>query len=245
METPNPVALITGAARRIGAGLGQSLHEHGYDIVLHYSRSGDQALALADTLNNTRANSCLAVQADFTDPQAVSRLASVTRDWKQSLHVLVNNAAGFYPTPFLEAGQSDWEDLFTTNVRVPFFLTQALLPLLKQSGGCVVNMVDAMVDRPAPDHSLYCMTKSALVTMTRSLAKELAPEVRVVGISPGAILWPDDDVLSAADKRRILAGVPLHRQGEIADICRTLHFLVENAPYITGQIIAVDGGRSL
>lgn len=245
MKTPKPVALVTGAARRIGAGLCRSLHEQGYDVVLHYSRSGDQALALADTLNNLRANSCLAVQADFNDPQAVTHLASVTRDWKQSLHVLVNNASSFYPTPFHKADQQAWDELFTTNVRVPYFLTQALLPLLQQSEGCVINIVDAMLDRPAPDHSLYGMTKTALVSMTRSLAKELAPTVRVAGISPGAILWPEDPPLTESAKEAILAAVPLQRQGEIEDICRTLDFLVNNASYLTGQIITVDGGRSL
>jgi pteridine reductase len=245
MTTDNKVALITGSAKRIGAFTAEYFHSRGYDIILHYRHSGDAAKSLRDCLNASRPHSCIALHADLADPTAWEQLAEQARSWKHRLDLLVNNASSYYPTEFGKTTQAQWNDLFASNAMAPFFLTQALTPLLQQSNGCVVNIVDINADRPLPNYTPYCMAKAALKAMTLSLAQVLAPQVRVNGIAPGAIIWPTHGQTSEADQQALLARTPMQSMGSPEDIARTIYFLAEKAPFITGQIIAVDGGQSL
>lgn len=245
MTTDNKVALITGSAKRIGAFTAEYFHSRGYDIILHYRHSGDTAKSLRDRLNASRPHSCIALHADLADPTAWEQLAEQARSWKHRLDLLVNNASSYYPTEFGKTTQAQWNDLFASNAMAPFFLTQALTPLLQQSNGCVVNIVDINADRPLPNYTPYCMAKAALKAMTLSLAQVLAPQVRVNGIAPGAIIWPTHGQTSEADQQALLARTPMQSMGSPEDIARTIYFLAEKAPFITGQIIAVDGGQSL
>lgn len=248
--TPNPgvlagqVALITGAAQRIGATLARVLHGAGCQLMLHYRRSADAAQALAAELNAVRSGSVATLGADLVDPAAPAAMIEQVRDRFGRLHILVNNASSFYPTPLATASAADWDDLMGSNLRGPFFLAQAAAPLLREGGGCIVNLVDIYAERPLAEHPVYCMAKAGNAMMVKSLARELGPEVRVNGISPGAILWPEQGLDETA-KATILKRTALARAGGPEDIGRTLLFLVRDAPYITGQIIAVDGGRTL
>ncbi len=244
-EHKNKVALITGSAKRIGAHTAAYLHEQGYDVILHYRNSGDAAKALRDQLNGARPHSCIALHADLADPAAWEQLAEQTRSWKHRLDLLVNNASSYFPTEFGNTTLAQWNDLFSSNAMAPFFLTQALLPLLKNSHGNVVNIIDINADKPLADYTPYCMAKAALKTMTLSLAKALAPQVRVNGVAPGTILWPDLFDFTAAQQQSLLTRTPLQSMGNPQDIARTIYFLAEQAPFVTGQIIAVDGGLSL
>lgn len=245
INNPNKVALITGSAKRIGAFTAEFFHARGYDIILHYRNSGDSAKSLRDRLNETRPHSCIALHADLADPAAWEQLAEQARSWKHRLDLLVNNASSFYATEFGKTTLAQWNDLFSSNAMAPFFLTQNLLPLLKQSRGCVVNIVDISADKPLAEFTPYCMAKAALKAMTLSLAKALAPDIRVNGIAPGAIIWPDHGQISEAEQQATLARTPLQSVGNPEDIARSIYFLAEQAPFITGQIIAVDGGLSL
>lgn len=245
IDNPNKVALITGSAKRIGAFTSEYFHARGYDIILHYRNSGDSAKSLRDRLNETRPHSCIALHADLADPAAWEQLAEQARSWKHRLDLLVNNASSFYATEFGKTTLAQWNDLFASNAMAPFFLTQNLLPLLQQSRGCVVNIVDISADKPLAEFTPYCMAKAALKAMTLSLAKALAPDIRVNGIAPGAIIWPDHGQISEAEQQATLARTPLQSVGNPQDIARTIYFLAEQAPFITGQIIAVDGGLSL
>lgn len=244
MSAMPKTALITGAAHRIGAEIARELHGRGFCVVLHYRSSADKALALADDLNRTTPDSALCVRGDLTDHTAVLTLAQEALACFGQIDVLVNNASTFYPTPANQATEEDWHILMDSNLKGPFFLTQALTEELTRREGTVVNIVDIHSERPMRDHTIYSIAKAGVAMMTRTLAKELAPAVRVNGVSPGAILWPDEG-LAEEHKCSILAKVPLQRTGGPADIARTVAFLVEEAPYISGQIIAVDGGRSL
>ncbi|WP_198411210.1 pteridine reductase [Marinimicrobium alkaliphilum] len=241
-----PVALITGSAKRLGAQTARTLHAAGYRIVLHYRHSANDAEQLAADLNRTRPDSAVALQADLNQSTDVEQLARAALAQWQRLDALINNASSFFPTPVGEATEAHWDDLINSNLKAPFFLAQALAPALRASGGTIVNMADIHADRPLSQHPIYCAAKAGNVMLTKSLARELAPEVRVNGIAPGAILWPESDADMSEDaKQGILHKVPLGREGHPDDIARTILFLVRDAPYITGQIIAVDGGRSL
>jgi len=246
MTTPShKVALITGSARRIGAFVAQYLHERGYDILLHYRSSGESAKALRDQFNAVRPHSCIALHADLSDPASWEQLAEQVRSWKHRLDLLVNNASSYYPTEFGNTTLEQWNDLFSSNAMSPFFLTQQLLPLLQESEGNVVNIVDINADRPLPDFAPYCMAKAALKAMTLSLARALAPKVRVNGVAPGHILDPSYGELNEAEQQALLARTPMQRNGSPEDIAKAIYFLAENAPFVTGQILAVDGGQSL
>jgi pteridine reductase len=241
------VVLVTGSAQRVGAAIIKDLHARGWRVIIHYRHSEQAALTLADSLNSQRANSAFILQIDLQQPHAAQQLAEQALRLTGRIDALVNNASTFYPTPIGDASLDAWDDLFASNARAPFFLSQALAPALIQSRGCIVNIVDIHASRPFKQHTVYCMAKAALAMMTMSLAKELAPAVRVNGVAPGAILWPDDNTPSAiasSTQQQILASVPLARSGSPEDIARTVAFLIEDAPYITGQIIAVDGGRT-
>jgi pteridine reductase len=238
------VALITGAAHRLGAEIARYLHEAGADVVLHYRRSKDAAERLRETLEAVRADSVLLLQGDLQDCAGFPRLIDRIRDFRGRLDILVNNASSFYPTPLAEASAQQWEDLIGSNLKGPFFLTREATPLLRSAEGCVVNLVDIHAERPLKDHPIYSIAKAGNAMMVKALARELGPEVRVNGIAPGAILWPEQGLGESA-KQEILDRTALRRAGSPADIARTLLFLVRDADYITGQIIAVDGGRTL
>jgi len=238
------VALITGASQRIGAAITRTLHGAGFDIVLHYRHSGDTAAALKAELEAARADSVRLARADLLDPHAPAALLDVVCAFHNRLDVLVNNASAFYPTPLGEATEAQWAELVGTNLKAPFFLSQAAAPLLAAAQGCIVNLVDIHAERPHSDHPIYSIAKAGNAMMVCALARELGPGVRVNGVAPGAILWPEEG-LSDAAKQTILDRTALKRPGTADDIARTVLFLVRDAPYITGQVIAVDGGRTV
>jgi pteridine reductase len=237
------VAFITGSAKRIGACTARVLHANGYNIVIHCFGSREQADQLNNSLNHARSNSSAVIQGNLTDFDRLPDIAHQAISAFNRLDVLVNNASAFYPTPVGSASLSDWESLVGSNAQAPFFLSQLLKDELINNKGCIINMTDIHAVKPLSNHTVYCMAKAALVTMTQSLAKELAPEVRVNAVSPGAILWPEQP-LKTEDKTQILSEIPLNRLGTEKDIAETISFLI-SAPYITGQVLAVDGGRSL
>lgn len=246
MESPTPVVLITGAAHRLGAHTARHLHQRDWNLVIHYRTSEAQARALCDELNRIRAESATLIQADLASPGEAERLgAKAIAAWGR-LDGLVNNASVFYPNPTQKAGASDWDTIMNTNLRAPFFLGQACLPALKQSRGAIVNLIDIYSQRPLANHPLYCASKSGLASLTLSWAKDLAPEVRVNGVSPGAILWPEGDAaIDEHYQQSILARTPLARTGAPEDIAGAIAYFLCDAPFVTGQILAVDGGRSL
>ncbi|MGD1990403.1 MAG: pteridine reductase, partial [Chromatiales bacterium] len=235
-------ALITGGAARIGAAIARELHAHDIDIVIHYRNSIDAAAALADELNAIRQNSADTVQGDLLDHETIPRIIDEVAVFNNDLSILVNNASSFYATPLGTVTGQEWDDLVGTNMKAPFFLAQAAAPWLRKSKGCIINLVDVHAIRPKKDFSVYCMAKAANAMMIMSMARELGPDVRVNGVAPGAILWPEHEITDI-DKARILSRVPLARHGEVEDIARTVRFLVTEADYITGQLIPVDGGR--
>jgi pteridine reductase len=237
-------ALITGAAKRIGACIARTLHANGANIVIHYGGSADAAEQLAAELNAQRPDSAFALQADLREHALLDTLVDSAVSKTGGLNILVNNASTFYATPLDEITLEHWDDLIGTNLKAPLFLAQAAAPHLRAVGGQIINIVDIHSQRPLRNHSIYGAAKAGLAMLTRSLAKDLAPDIRVNGISPGAILWPDTG-MSAQSEQSIIRQVPLNRTGEPDDIARTALFLVKDAPYITGQIIAVDGGRSV
>jgi pteridine reductase len=240
----NKVALITGAARRIGATIATRLHESGADVAIHYRGSADEAAALAGKLNAQRPDSAATFAADLTDLSSLQGLIDGVHDWRNRLDILVNNASSFYPTPVGEISEDHWDDLLGSNLKAPLFLSQAAAPSLREANGVIINIVDIHGQRPLRDHTVYGISKAGLAMLTRSLAKDLAPEIRVNGVSPGAILWPEDD-MSDETKDIILEQVPLDSTGDPDDIAGCVLFLATDAGYITGQIIAVDGGRSI
>jgi pteridine reductase len=240
-------ALVTGAAKRIGAVVASTLHAAGANVAIHYNRSAAEAEELAASLNRRRAKSAFTLAADMLDVAAVERLAAqVLERTDGRLDVLVNNASNFYPTPIGTITLEQWDDLFGSNLKAPLFLSQALVPALRAARGVIVNIVDVHSQRPLRDHPVYGPAKAGLAMLTRSLAKDLGPDVRVNGVSPGAILWPDEGQgMSDALRAAIIKQTALKRAGEPEDIAAAVLFLVRDAPYVTGQIIAVDGGRSI
>lgn len=238
------VALITGAARRIGATISRRLHADGANVVVHYRGSADEATTLCAQLNTLRPDSAMPLQADLNATEVLPDLIARAAAWKGSLDVLINNASSFYPTPLGGITEQDWDDLLGANLKAPLFLTQAAIPHLKQANGVVINIVDIHAQRPLQDHAVYGSAKAGLAMLTRALAKDLAPDIRVNGVSPGAIMWPEAGI-SDASKKSILQQVPLGRAGDASDIAGCVLYLVRDASYVTGQIIAVDGGRSI
>jgi pteridine reductase len=237
-------ALVTGAAARIGATIAETLHERGCDVLLHYNSNEEGARDLAAQLNEIRTGSAAVAQADLSRPAGVDSLAEAQQSIFGRLDILVHNASRFYPTAVGETQAWQWEDLLNSNLRGPYFLTQALLPALRTAGGVVINIVDIHSERPMPGHAAYCISKAGLAMMTKSMASELGPAVRVNGVSPGAILWPEAEP-NAGEKQDILGRTALGRLGDPADIASAVAYLALDAPYVTGQILNVDGGRSL
>ncbi len=243
MNHPDPVILITGASRRIGAAIVHGLHAAGYRIVLHCHRSETEAAALAASLNAARPDTVQVLRAGLAETGAGAALIERAAARWDRLDGLVNNASAFYATPMGTVTEAQWEDLMVSNLKAPFFLAQAAAPHLRRQNGVIVNIVDVYAERPLRTFPVYSVAKAGLAALTRALAVELAPEVRVNGVAPGAILWPEQDS-DAATQAALLARIPLGRSGSPADIAGAVRFLIQEAPYVTGQILAVDGGRS-
>jgi len=245
-DAATPVALVTGAAVRIGAALARHLHQQGYRVVLHCNRSLQQALALADELNAGRHDTARVLQADLLDTQTVQQLGQQALQCWGRMDVLVNNASAFYPTPLAQLDENDWIKLMRSNAKAPLFLCKTLQKALTESRGCIINIVDSTAMHGLAGFTPYAMAKAALANMTRSLAKELAPAIRVNGISPGIILWPDyGDGLSEEEKAQAVQQTALQRTGSVDDITHAALFLIRDATYMTGQILRVDGGAAL
>ena len=237
--------LITGGAKRVGAAICRRLHGAGANLMLHYRASAGEARLLQAELNHTRPKSVSLIQADLLD---LNKLPSVVEQTLQAfgrLDALVNNASTFFPTTVGEITEASWNDLIGTNLQVPLFLAQAAAPALRKAQGAIVNLSDIHAERPLKNYVVYSIAKSGLAGLTRSLARELAPEVRVNAVAPGPILWPDDESFDELSRQRIISHTPLKREGTPDDIARAVHFLLADANYITGETINVDGGRNM
>jgi pteridine reductase len=243
-HSDRPVALITGAGRRVGAVIARTLHGAGYDLALHYRHSAGEAAALADALERQRAGSTLLLQGELADIAALPTLVESLLAHYGRLDALVNNASAFYPTPVGNATPAQWNELFASNAQAPFFLSQAAVPALRKARGGIVNLLDIYAERPLANHPLYCMAKAALAAMTRSLALDLAPQVRVNGVAPGAVLWPSDGK-PYDDQQALLTRTPMQRAGTPEDVAGAVLWLLRDAPFVTGQVLRVDGGRTL
>ncbi len=238
------VALITGGARRVGAALVRALHAAGASVLVHYRSSGGAAIALAEELNGVRPNSVVTHAADLLERSAPGELIAATLRAFGRLDLLINNASTFYPTPVGTITVEQWDELIGSNLKAPLFLSQAAAPSLRAKRGLIINIVDVHGLRPLKGHPVYSAAKAGLAMLTRSLARELGPDVRVNGIAPGPVLWPEKN-MDEALKKEIIDKTALKRYGTPQDIARAVLFLAKDAPYVTGQIIAVDGGRSI
>lgn len=236
--------LITGAGKRIGAACSRLLHGQGCNILLHYKASKQEAMRLGDELNLIRPGSAKLIQGNLRDMAELEAVASSALASWGGIDVVINNASSFYPTPLAETTEVQWDELLGSNLKAPYFLVKAVSASLAKRQGCVINMVDIHAERGLPGYPVYSIAKAGLVAMTKILAKELAPDVRVNAVAPGAILWPESG-LPELDKEEILQHVPLARCGSPEDIAKAVLYLVKDADYVTGQIITVDGGRTL
>jgi pteridine reductase len=240
------VVLVTGGAKRVGAAICRRLHAAGAQLAIHYRNSEQEALDLQNELNALRAKSATVFQADLLDVSTLPQLIHKAIKKFGQLDALVNNASSFYATPLAEVDETQWSDLLGTNLKGPLFLAQAASDELRRCHGCIVSIADIHAERPMHGHLLYSVAKAGLVALTKGLAQELAPQVRVNAIAPGVIIWPENEAWQDQEQRRkIVAHTLLKREGEPEDIARTVQFLIADAPYITGQIISVDGGRSV
>lgn len=235
--------LVTGAARRIGASIARALHREGMNVIVHFNRSAADANRLCELLNAERAGTARALQADLMNLDECARLVRSAREFKGELDALVNNASAFYPTPVETATSAQWEEIINSNLRAPFFLAREATAALRARRGCIVNIGDIHGVRPLRGHAIYSIAKAGLAMLTQALAKELAPEVRVNAVSPGAVMWPDgmDEEL----RERIVSHTMLKRAGTPEDVAGTVLFLIRDAGYMTGQVLVVDGGRTL
>ncbi|MBS4095678.1 MAG: pteridine reductase [Sulfuricella sp.] len=237
--------LITGGAKRVGAAIARRLHREGASIAIHYRSSEGEAKALAAELNLQRPDSAALVKGDLLDPAGYSRIIADAVGLFGHLDVLINNASSFYPTAVGEISEKDWHDLIGTNLKAPLFLSQAAAPQLRKRHGCIVNIADIHAERPMKAYVVYSIAKAGLVALTKSLAHELGPEVRVNAVSPGPIAWPEDDPkFDELERRRIISHTLLKRAGDPDDIARAVCYLIKDAPYVTGTVLPVDGGRS-
>lgn len=237
-------ALVTGAARRIGASIARRLHASGACVAIHYRHSAAEAAALCNDLNAIRSDSARLFQADLHDSNERNNLLDSVLSWSGTLDLLVNNASSFYATPLGQVTEDDWSDLIGSNLKAPLFLSQAAAPHLRKQRGNIINIIDIHAFLPLRDHAVYGAAKAGLAMLTRSMAKDMAPDVRVNGVAPGAISWPENG-MSDAVKKEIISQIPMRCTGVPDDIARCVLFLASEANYVTGQIIAVDGGRSL
>jgi pteridine reductase len=240
------VVLVTGGAKRVGAAICRRLHASGARIALHFRSSENAAKVLQEELNGLRPESAFVFQADLLELQALPDLVHQVIDKFGQLDALVNNASSFYATPLADIDERQWHDLLGTNLKAPLFLAKAAADELRRRHGCIVNIADIHADRPMHGHLLYSAAKAGMVALTKGLAQEMAPQVRVNAVAPGVIVWPENAAwMDKEQRRKIVAHTLLKREGEPDDIARTVQFLLGDAPYITGQIIAVDGGRSV
>jgi len=239
------IVLITGGAKRVGAAICRRLHAAGANLMLHYRRSAGEARLLQAELNHVRAESVALIQADLLDLNKLPAIVDQTLQTFGRLDALVNNASSFFPTPIGEITPQAWDDLIGTNLRAPLFLAQAAAPALRKSQGAIVNIVDIHAERPLKNFVVYSVAKAGLVAVTRSLARELAPEVRVNAIAPGPILWPDDSSFDELSRQRVVSHTPLKREGDPDDIAKAVYYLIVEATYVTGDTISVDGGRHI
>ena len=239
------VALITGGAKRVGAATGRLLHASGANLMIHYRSSVDEARALQDELNTIRPDSVALIQADLLDVSGLPSLINQTVATFGGLDVLVNNASSFYPTPVGTITMKDWDNLVGSNLIAPLFLSQAAAPELKKRRGCIVNIADIHAERPMKSYVVYSVAKAGVVGLTKSLARELGPLVRVNAVAPGPIMWPEDDPnFDEVSRQRIVSHTILKSAGGPDDIARAVRFFAIDAPYVTGQVLAVDGGRN-
>jgi pteridine reductase len=237
------VVLITGGAKRVGAAICRRLHASGADLMLHYRESAGEARLLQAELNHQRKDSVALIQADLLDLGKLQSLIDQTVQRFGKLDALINNASSFFQTPVGEITAESWENLIGTNLRAPLFVAQAAAPALRKTQGAIVNITDIHAERPLKNYVVYSVAKAGLVGLTRSLARELAPEVRVNAVAPGPILWPDDESFDELSRQRIISHTPLKREGTPDDIAKAVHFLLFEATYVTGETINVDGGR--
>ena len=244
MASQRPVVLITGAARRVGARIARLLHARGFDLALHHRSSTEDMAALVADLDGTRPGSCLILQAELAEFDRLPELVAQTVGRFGRLDALVNNASAFYPTPIGEITPQQWDELFASNARAPLFLAQAAAPHLQAAGGAIVNLVDIYAERPLARHPVYCMAKAALLAMTRSLAVELGPEVRVNAVAPGAVLWPESGK-AYTDQQKLIEATALKRAGSPDDVAEAVRWLIQDAAYCSGEVIRIDGGRTL
>ncbi len=249
MDTPGSlvgrVVLVTGGAQRVGAQIARTLHGAGARVVVHYNRSATQAEALVGELNAARPDSAVAAHADLLETARLGALVAATTQAFGRLDVLVNNASTFYPTPVGEITEAHWNDLLGSNLKAPLFLSQAAAPALRLARGLILNIVDIHGMRPLRRYPVYGLAKAGLIMLTRSLARELGPQVRVNAIAPGPVMWPADGAADPDLQKKIVERTLLKRSGSAQDIARTALFFAADAPYITGQVLAVDGGRSV
>ena len=239
----NRTVLITGAAKNIGATIAKELHSSGMKIIIHYNRSQKEATKLVDELNDLRENSAIKIQADLKKKECYSMLINAALDFTGNIDVLINNASAFYPTPLNDINEKNWNELININLKAPLFISKLAAESLKENNGCIINITAIHASNPLINHAIYCISKAGLIILTKSLAKELAPNIRVNAISPGAITWPDG--MDGETKENIINQTVLKKMGDAKDIAKTVIFLIEDASYITGQILNVDGGKTL
>jgi pteridine reductase len=245
-ELNNKVVLITGGAKRVGAAICRELHEHGASLMIHYKTSVDEARALQAELNLKRPDSVAIIQGDLLNMSMVSSLLHETINRFSRLDVLINNASSYYPTELGKINEENWNNLMGSNLKAPTFLAQASASELRKNHGCIVNITDMHIDRPKKGYIIYSVAKAGLVTLTKSLAQELSPEVRVNAVAPGPVLWPENNPqFDEVYRQRVINQTLLKRVGEAEDVAKAVKFLIYDAPYITGHVLAVDGGRSL
>jgi pteridine reductase len=236
-------ALITGSAKRIGAAIAEHLHQAGMNVIIHHNTSEKEAHELANDLNNIRPDSATTIQADLEKQESYANLINSSLEFKGSINVLVNNASAFYPTPIDVVSETQWNEIININLKAPLFLSLLAAPSLRKYKGCIINIADIHANRPLKDRSIYSVSKAGLIMLTQSLAKELAPDIRVNAISPGAITWPDN--MDDESKKIILEHTAMKRTGSMEDISKAVLFLIRDADYITGQVLNIDGGRTL
>lgn len=242
----NKIVLITGGAKRVGASICRLLHANGANLMIHYRSSVNEARALQAELNLQRPNSVAIIQADLLNLSVLPSLVQETIKHFGKIDVLINNASSYYPTEIGDIQEEQWQDLMGSNLKAPLFLSQAAAVELRKQQGCIINITDMHVERPKKGYVVYSVAKAGLVTLTKSLAHELSPEVRVNAVAPGPVMWPEDNPqFDELYRQRVISQTLLKRIGEPKDIAKAVKFLIQDAPFITGQIIAVDGGRSL
>ena len=246
MNLTNKVVLITGGAKRVGAAICRELHTNGANLMIHYNTSIKEARALQAELNLQRANSVAITQGDLLNIAVLPSLVHETINQFTRLDVLINNASTYYPTEIGHINEGNWQDLMGSNLKAPMFLAQAAATELRKNHGCIVNITDMHIERPKKNYVVYSVAKAGLVTLTKSLAQELSPEVRVNAVAPGPVQWPENNPqFDEVYRQRVISQTLLKRVGEASDIAKAVKFLVADAPFITGHVLAVDGGRSL